>query len=327
MTGEDKVVVRGADETEDQAAAWLWRQAADWCEEDQTAFDVWLAQSAYHRAAYWRLKAAWGRAERLAALRPGVLRPVSGAQRHNRLKPLLRFTAVGCAAAALMAVTVYLWPASEETYATAVGGQAKITLADGSQVQLNTDSAISVRMTAGRRTVTLKRGEAFFNIIHDASRPFSVLAEGHRITDLGTEFAVRTGDGRLEVMLVQGRARLETADPGIQRHATDLVPGEIAVATANSLSVANVSASRIKDALAWQQGKLVFSHVALAEAAEQFNRYNRTKLVIGREIASLKISGTFDAGSIDAFTSMAQYALGLHTEKKEREIVVSRGTP
>lgn len=327
MSGENKQVGSRADETEDQAAEWLWRQAADWHEVDRAGFDAWLAQSAHHRAAYWRLKAAWGRAERIAALRPGTFRPASGAKSRGRVKPLLRFAALGCAAAAVLVAAVYMWPASEETYATAVGGQAKITLADGSQVQLNTDSAIGVSMSARRRTVTLKRGEAFFNVVHDSSRPFSVLAEGHRITDLGTEFAVRTGGGRLEVTLLQGRARLEAAEPGIQHHATDLVPGEIAVATANSLSVANVSPSRIKDALAWQQGKLVFSHVTLADAAVQFNRYNSTKVVIGPDIASLKISGTFDAGSIDAFTSMAQYALGLHTKKKEGEIVISRGTP
>jgi transmembrane sensor len=316
-----------AAETEDQAAEWLWRQAAGWREEDRAAFEAWLAQSAQHRAAYWRLKAAWGRAERLAALRPAAFRPVSGAASQGRLKPLLRFAAMGGAAAAVVAGVLYMWPASQETYATAVGGQAKITLADGSQVQLNTNSAIAVSMSAGRRTVTLKRGEAFFNVVHDAARPFSVLAQGHRITDLGTKFAVRTANGRLEVTLVQGRARLETVDPALQHHATDLVPGEVAVATAHSLSVANVSPSRLKDALAWQQGKLVFNHVTLADAAAQFNRYNRTRLVVGPDIASLKISGTFDAGSIDAFASMAQYALGLQTEKKEGEIVISRDTP
>jgi len=324
MSADDKTIVRSAGETEEQAAEWLWQQSSQWREENQAAFDDWLAQSAHHRAAYWRLKAAWGRAERLAALRPATLHP--HARKEGRFKPLLRFAAVGCAAAVAIAVVIYAWPPSEETYATAVGGQAKITLADGSQVQLNTDTAIGVSMSAGRRTVTLKRGEAIFDVVHDASRPFSVLAEGHRITDLGTQFAVRTGDGRLEVRLMQGRARLEATGAGVQHHATDLVPGEIAVATASSLTVSNVSPARIADALAWQRGKLVFSHVTLAQAAEEFNRYSRTKLVVGSEIASLKISGTFDAGSIDAFTSMAQYALGLRTEKKQGEIVISQGT-
>ncbi len=327
MSADNEKPARHADEIEDQAAEFLWRQSAEWREEDQAALGVWLAQSAHHRAAYWRLKAAWGRAERLTALRPRPFHPASGEENRGRLKPLLHFAAVACFALAVIFTSIYLWPASEETYATAVGGQAKVTLADGSRVQLNTDSAIAVSMNAGRRTITLKKGEAFFDVVHDASRPFYVLAAGHRIIDLGTQFAVKTGNGRVEVTLVEGRARLETADPAIQHHATDLVPGEVAIATANSLSVSNVTPSGIKNALAWQQGKLVFSHVTLAEAAEQFNRYNRTKLVIGPEIASLKISGTFEAGSINAFASMAQVALGLHTEKKKSEIVISRNTP
>jgi transmembrane sensor len=239
----------------------------------------------------------------------------------------MRFAAVACAAAAAVVATIYLWPASEASYATAVGDQAKITLADGSQVQLNTDTAITVSMDARHRTVTLKKGEAFFSVRHDAARPFSVLAAGHRIVDLGTEFAVRTNGKRLQVTLVQGRARLESDSDWVQHHATDLIPGEVVVATANSLSVKNMRSHELVDALAWRQGKLVFSHVTLAEAAGQFNRYNNTKLVIGPEIADRKISGTFEAGSVQAFASMAQYALGLHTEKQNGEIVISKATP
>jgi transmembrane sensor len=223
--------------------------------------------------------------------------------------------------------TIYLWPSSEASYATAVGGQAKITLADGSQVQLNTDTAITVAMDARHRTVILKKGEAFFSVRHDAARPFSVLAAGHRIVDLGTEFAVRTNGKRLQVALVQGHARLESDSGWVQHHATDLTPGEVVVATANSLTVKNVPSHQLSDALAWRQGKLVFSHVTLAEVADQFNRYNTTKLVIGPDIADRKISGTFEAGSVQTFASMAQYALGLRTEKRSGEIVISKAAP
>lgn len=325
MNEDRKMLAGQAEQLEDQAAEWLWRQAADWSKQDQSAFDAWLTQSAYHRAAYWRLKAAWSRTERLAALKPSVFYRASSKASTKRW-PVLRYAAVACVAAVFLSAVTYLWPGSEATYATKVGDQAKITLNDGSRIHLNTDTEISVSMDARHRTVTLKKGEAFFQVHHNSARPFSVLAAGHRITDLGTEFGVRTQGNSLEVRLVEGRAHLEAEGDWVQRHATDLTPGEVVIATANSLSVSKVPPHQLADALAWRQGKLVFSHVTLANAVDQFNRYNRTKLVVGPEIAALKISGTFEAGSIDAFTSMAKFALGLRAEKREGEIFISRRT-
>lgn len=322
MNGQGGMPGQRAGEVEDKAADWLWRQTGEWKTEDQSAFDSWLAESAHHRAAYWRLKAAWGRTERLAALRPSDFR--RGATAKSRTWPIMKFAAVACMAAAGIVATFYLWPSSEASYATAIGDQAKITLADGSHVQLNTDTAITVSMDTRHRTVTLKKGEAFFDVRHDASRPFSVLAAGHRIVDLGTEFSVRTNGKRLQVTLLRGRARLESESDLVQHHATDLTPGEVVVATANSLSVTNVPAHQLVDALAWRQGKLVFSHATLAEAAAQFNRYNQTKLIVDPAIADRKITGTFEAGSVQSFASIAQYALGLHSEKKLGQIVISK---
>lgn len=324
MSGDGQETARDHQAIKDQAADWLWRQqASEWRQEDQAMLDAWLAESRYHLAAYWRLKAAWGRTERLAALKPGRMQPAKAA-RHNRFWSALRVSAAACVVVGLLLTGAYRWTLHEEAYATAIGQRATISLADGSQVQLNTDSAISVRVGMWGRSVKLKKGEAFFKIRHDATRPFTVLAAGHRVIDLGTEFAVRTFDDRLEVTLVEGRARLEAVSPHIQHHATDLIPGEVAVATANSMSVAKVPTRTLANALAWRQGKVIFSHVTLAEAAAEFNRYNGTKLIIEPEIADLKISGTFDAGSIGPFTTMAKLAFGLRIQKREHEIIVSR---
>ena len=323
MSGEGQDSARRTDTVKDQAADWLWRQQApDWRPEDQAALETWLAHSRYHLAAYWRLKAAWGRTERLAALKPGRMRPAEmfGTK---RFWPALRF-ATACVAVGIVFAGIYEWSARESAYATSLGERATISLADGSQVQLNTDSAISVSEGLWKRSVTLKKGEAFFKIRHEAARPFSVLAAGHRITDLGTEFSVRTSGDRLEVSLIQGRARLEAASALVQHHATDLTPGEVAIATADSISVQRFPAHTLANALAWRQGKLIFSHVTLAQAAAEFNRYNATKLIIDPGVADIKISGIFDAGSIRTFTTMAKIAFGLRVEKRSSEIVVSR---
>ncbi len=312
---------KGAERVEDEAAAWLWRRAgAEWRPEDQLELDAWLAESLSHLAVFWRLEAAWERAERLGALR----RPTE--QRGPLLTHGRIWTILGAVAAVIIGVTISgvtwdnFWPTPHQIYSTAVGGRATIKLADGSRVELNTDTTISASVNAQKRTIELKRGEAYFQIQHDRARPFVVLAAGHRIVDLGTKFSVRTTGDSLKVILVEGRARLETANTGVQQHSTELTPGEVVVATANSMSISKKAPDELTDALAWKRGMLVFRHIALGDAAEEFNRYNRTKLVVGSDIASLKINGTFEADSIDAFARMAQFALKLRAAKTNDEI-------
>lgn len=308
----------------DQAAEWILRQGdSSWSNKEQAALDVWLAQSSYHQAAYWRLKAGWGRAERLAALKPGGMRPARPSANRGAW-PIIRFATVACVVLSVAAGGVYSWSIQERVFTTAVGQRASISLSDGSRVELNTNSSIGVRMGFWQRSVSLKHGEAFFDVHHDASRPFSVFAAGHRIVDLGTQFTVQTSGDRLKVTLVQGLARLETVSSAIQHHATDLMPGDVAVATPNSMSVAKVPENAIAEDLAWRQGKLVFNNATLAEAAVEFNRYNSTKLTIETDIAGLRINGIFDAGSVGPFTTMAKFAFGLSIEKRGNEIVVSR---
>jgi len=308
----------------DQAAEWLLRQESpDWLERDQAALEAWLNESPQHLAAYWRLEAGWARTERLVALKPGRMQRGQTSSRKISW-PVLRFVA---AASIVIAVTFggwYSWSTREVEYATTIGQRARILLADGSRIQLNTNSAISVSFGIWQRTISLKKGEAFFDVQHDAARPFSVLAVGHRITDLGTKFAVRTSNDRLEVTLVEGSARLETISPLVQHHATDLVPGEVAVATPSTIAVTKLPMHSLANALAWRQGQLVFNHTTLSDAAAEFNRYNSTKLVIEPGIADLTVSGVFDAGSVGTFTNMAKFAFKLRVEKQGHDILMSR---
>lgn len=313
-------------EINDCAADWLWRQQSDdWSEADHAALNDWLAQSRHHLVAYWRLKAAWERAERLAALRSGPMRQTSpAAPPHSWRK--LRIAAAVCAIGALAAAGFYRWGTQEDRYETAVGQRDTIKLADGSLVDLNTNSAISIRTGIWGRKASLSKGEAFFRIRHDVQHPFTVLAARHRITDLGTAFAVRTSGAQVQVTLVEGRARLEAFGSGIRHRAAELTPGEVAVATADSISVSRIPARAISNSLAWRQGKLVFNHVTLAEAAAEFNRYNGKKLFVESSAANLKISGTFDAGSVGPFTNMARLAFGLQIKQRDHGVVVSRET-
>ena len=272
--------IKSAPEIREQAAHWLARRTlGPWDENDHIALNAWLSQSLAHDIEFLRMEAGWNRTERLTALRDPS-KPRSMAQRSARSRPMLfRAAAILVMAAALSTGGFFLIPGSRgEAYSTPVGGHKIITLADGSRIELNTDTVIHTDFRPSRREVTLLKGEAYFQIEHDAARPFVVMAAQHRVTDLGTKFLVRNESGSVQVSLFEGKAELRSASDVIQQHSVVLTPGDVAVASAHSLSVSR----RLRQGVARrtrlrQRGVIVFSHTTLAAAASEFNRYNETE--------------------------------------------------
>jgi transmembrane sensor len=316
-----------AKEIRAHAADWLERrERGDWGDADQAAFDAWLAQSPANLLAYLRVDDVWARADRLTALRGsapnGAVRSVAGF-----VKPVLKKATAALIVLAILGAGfgVYIsWP-REQTYATALGGHQTVMLADGSRIELNTDSILRVLSNGQQRQAWLDKGEAYFQIKHDAAHPFIVMAAGHRLTDLGTEFLVREGAGRLEVALMKGKVRLDAADAWMQPHSALLTPGDVAVASADAMSVAKKSAQNLSNELGWRRGVLVFKYATLADAATEFNRYNREKLIVADDAAArLTIVGTFRANDVAAFTGLAQEVFRVRVEKRGDEIVISR---
>ena len=110
--------------------------------------------------------------------------------------------AVAASVALLVAGAIGDWPTALRSDAmTATGEQRTMTLADGSQVQLNTDSAISIDYQPDRRIVHVLKGEAAFSVARDPRRPFSVEAKGGSTTALGTRFIVDRHADRTQVTL------------------------------------------------------------------------------------------------------------------------------
>ncbi len=309
------------------AADWLQKKTFwNWSQDDQKALDEWLAQSEAHRIAFWRQSAMWNRTERLVALRQMQRVERSRAPERKSIWPLAMRSAAAIGLIAVFATfaTRYALNPKETAYSTTIGGGETITLADGTLIQLNTDTALRTRFDERHREVILDRGEAFFQVTHDAGRPFVVLAQGHRVTDLGTKFSVKNGKDRVEVALIEGRAQFDSA-AGEKAQSAVLTPGDVAVATATSMKVTRKSEEVLSRQLGWRRGVLIFDNTTLAEAANEFNRYNRQKLVIGNAAAgALTVVGTFQANDVDAFADVAQLVLHLKVRKRGNETVISR---
>jgi transmembrane sensor len=210
----------------------------------------------------------------------------------------------------------------DRTDSTDVGGRTLLSFSDRTQIELDTNTSMRIRMTTAERTVWLEKGEAWFHVAHDAAHPFTVVVGKHRITDLGTEFLVRRDENNVDVALVNGRAALNASG---QQTAT-LNPGDEAIATPVSLSVTRKTPQQLADELSWRHGMLVFRDAPLSEVVREFNRYNQTKLVIADpSIAGKRIYASLRTDDFDGFVQLAEMELNLRVDRVGRTIVLSRG--
>lgn len=317
----------GATAIELRAAHWvaIQRNRQGWSEEQQSELDIWLAQSLAHRVAYIRIEATWRRTDRLAALR----RPMRESSGSNSSRKALWMRIAAAFGLVTVAASVFygndLLRSHSQIIETPKGGQEWLTLADGSQIELNTDSAVRVNLMAHSRSVELLRGEAYFNIRHDASRPFIVAVAQHRIVDLGTKFAVRMKPQAVQIALLQGSARIEGEPSATRSEAIVLMPGDVAVATAAMTRVTRHTVKEISERLAWQHGSIVFHYTQLADAVSEFNRYGGPKLVVTGDAATkLKVNGTFQTTGAEDFAGVAHELFGLKVERRDGTILLSR---
>jgi len=306
-----------------EAGQWVERRDAGPLNNAECAeFEAWLSRSTSHRVAYWRADAAWASADRIKIL--------DSTKPDARVRNILPAVVKAAAAFILIATLAsagafYLRAPSDRGYTTPIGGHETISFSDGTRIELNTDTALRARMTTKERIVWLDHGEAYFQVKHNSARPFVVMVAGHKITDLGTKFLVRADAGKLQVALVQGRARLDTADKWMEQHTAMLAPGDVVLATTDSMSRTRDTAGELANALSWRRGLLVFHRTPLAQAAYQINRYNREKVTIAdAALNDLPITGTLSATDPDQFARVLENIFDLKAEKKSGEIVISR---
>ncbi|HVT25997.1 MAG TPA: FecR domain-containing protein [Rhizomicrobium sp.] len=326
---EDREMLPLADakDAKTRAAAWLERRdRADWSESDQAELEQWLAQSPGNLLAYWRVEAAWDNTNRLIAVRPFERRPAAPDTRGKWMSALAKLVA-GCAAVAVLGGAFLLFTPhpKEQSYATPVGGHEVVSLADGSQIELNTDTVVRTDVSPDHRFAAIDKGEAYFQIAHDTKHPFVVQAGQRRITVLGTKFFVRRTADRLEVALLDGRIWFDANNRELQPQAMLLSPGDVAIATPTSVFLKRASEQQLTSELGWRKGVLIFDNTALADAAAEFNRYNTRHIVIDdKAVAQLKVVGTFPKQDLSAFVDVAQEVFNLRVDRRGDTIVITR---
>ncbi|MEJ1963522.1 MAG: FecR domain-containing protein [Gammaproteobacteria bacterium] len=149
---------------------------------------------------------------------------------------------------AVLGAAWYVWP-SGSSYRTPVGGLASVPMEDGSRITLNTDSQIRVDLTVKERRVELQQGEAFFEVAHDASRPFIVRAGNKRVIAVGTRFSVRREANDVRVVVTEGKVRVETEGDPSSTSPEPLVAGTVAQASSAGVLVQTEPLAQAEESL------------------------------------------------------------------------------
>ncbi len=276
--------IQTAKEVDDEAAAWALKVDGGGLDAEPTAeLQNWLDGDPRRGGALLRAQAALSFLDRARALENGT--PQSLAQPVSRGPGFTRRGMVAAGAGGVLAASlgaVAFLAGEGPRYATQLGEIRKVSLSDGSTVDINTSSILNVALHTDARNVVLHRGEAWFEVAKDPKRPFLVKAGVARFRAVGTAFSVRRMNEDAELLVTEGRveAWLSGSDGG--RVMID-AGSKILLGPDTPLRPESAP-DEIERSLAWRGGQISLGGETLLEAADEFNRYNRRKLLIDNPV-------------------------------------------
>lgn len=311
-----------------QACAWiarLQREALD--EADGLEFAEWLGRSPAHGEAYERALSGWHEFEQAAEAVTEMLTQRARVEALRRPAISRRwFAAGGAALAAALAVAVVpkaIAPAPTDTYVTGKGEHRRLTLADGSVVDLNAESRLTVTLARNERRLTLSEGEALFDVTHDARRPFTVAAAGRVVRVVGTQFDVKNRPNGLSVTVARGKVQVRPAAEGAAGRAFLLTPGQrLDVSEAGAEALRAVDPS---EAYGWRVGRLVYRNTPLADVVADMNRQFPQQVTISDPaLAAMPITGVIVLDEPNAVMSRLTLMLPIRTVPSDRGLLLLR---
>lgn len=289
-----------------QAANWLVRlHSGDAHEDDHAACLLWRQLSAEHEL-------AWQRAERLsqhfASLPPAVgvsvLTRSSGMNRRAALKTAAMLGAT--LPAVWIGYRYSPWTGSANDYRTRVGEFRDVTLADGSQLTLNTDTSLDVHFSQNTRLVQLQRGEIYVHTSPDPGahvRPFVIETPQGRMRALGTRFVVRQIDGTqalTSLAVLEHRVELTLRSTGEKRIFDEGEEVRFTDSTIDtSYSPSAASSPRAMARPGWTRGALYADDMRLDAFLAELARYRPGIVRCASAVAGLRVSGVFQLADTD----------------------------
>lgn len=323
----------------EEAREWLIRLDGDDepSQADIAALNEWVGRSPAHREELSRISAFWNDANILTELSI----PLNSRPRRQKPRRLAAAAAV-CLLGIGVALTVWLYPqsmvAANGIYATAIGELQVQTLADGSIVQINTDSQVQVDYSDSLRKIRLLRGEAHFDVSDDPDWPFEVYAGKGMVKAVGTAFSVRlsqdkvkvtVSEGRVDLAVVADRVNSQKYQPVLETIGT-LGHGQSAVFSSQAVNaerrdggigsivpeIDTLAEQELARRLSWREGYLVFAGEPLSYVIDEVNRYTPMTIDIADPaLSQLRIGGRFKVGELDAMFDVLQSSFGIQVSR------------
>lgn len=316
----------------ERAAQWQARMQASDCDaNEREALRHWLDANPDHAIAYAQMDAIYRQSARMElnnAQRAVVDDLRARSSQHARRRVFAKRIASWGLAASLLLAAGLVWqgwnPSSPPvSYASQIGEQRAITLEDGSQLLLDTDSRVDVLYSRQRRDLVLARGRAQFVVAHAEERPFVVNVDGTAVRAIGTTFQIRLDRHGTLIRLLEGVVDVSVHTPGSPSPAWRL--------TAHQQASRSVDGHWTKQdfdpasAQNWTRGELVFHESPLAEVVEEMNRYTAVKLRLADpEVGSIRLSGMFYGSDQASLVAALESMWSLRAEPRNGEILIQR---
>jgi transmembrane sensor len=294
-----------------EAAHWAVRLAVrTLTAEERSELDRWFEADPRHRGALLRARAAWTDLDRLAAVgahptERGAEPPTAGIARGRRW-----FLAAGISGLVLTgAAGWWAWRSRGDVYVSGVGEVRRVTLPDGSSMLLNTASRAAVHFNERARDVTLLDGEGLFEVTKDPARAFIVRAGAVSVRAVGTAFAVRALNERVDVTVAEGV--VEVGDSNVLSQPRTVSANEAAsISGPEGVKVERITHAQVERHLAWRDGMLSFDGERLSEAVEEINRHNHRQITIDDPaLAARPVVGIFRSSDTEGFAQTVAAAL------------------
>lgn len=317
----------GEREAIDAAAAdWIARRDLGLTAAEQAELERWRARSERHRAALAELETTWqalaqprqdGRAATLAE-------ELAGLRRRRRQRRL-----AGTAVVLLVGMGFLVPRLTREPETAVVLLSERRTLPDGSVVEYPAGTHFTVEFSDTVRRVTLRQGDAHFEVAKEAARPFQVTAGGVEVRAVGTAFALQYGGAAVEVLVTEGRVTVGPAESG----RADRTPAFVAAGHRVTIEepgaapseILAVTDAEIDERLAWRRPRVEFSGTPLAKVVALLNQHNPTRIVIADPaLEGIALSGVFRLTDTDAFVRILERGFGIRAQRREREVVLHR---
>lgn len=296
-----------------EAVVWLTLlMSEEATEQDRLSWQAWRAATAENDAAWRHIESVCARFSQLNAqaahqsLSTAHHGRTHALSRRSLLKALgvISLTGTGLAAGSRTA----LWQSYRSDYATRIGEQRQVTLADGTQLLLNTQSAVNIAYDDSLRHVQLVRGDVLIETGQAEKqqpfpRPFIVQTAQGTVQALGTRFSLSSADDRIRVAVFDGKVRLCPQQAKTQ---------EILVAAGHGTWFSPVACGRIVAVArepAWVKGQLLADNQRLADFLDELTRYRQGVIRYAPEIANLRFSGVFPLQQGDQILSALQALL------------------